>query len=336
MTEARKFVLYVVPPPPPPKGWLARLGGLLMDPAFEGPDGFFRAALHRAFDVTEITLADAKKEGKVYLKEFDAIIVNGHCGPDGGPARIEDLDFLKGIGRPRILLVANPETDKLPVNPFLDLFALVFKTAPFADRVRYKVTSFNRSKIHATMPACPLVAVRKGNLATMDLAQAGSDAPALDASQDVFFSGTRHSRERLDVETDFANSGFTGLVNLLPAIEEGHRPDADYIRHIRSARVNLALRGLGGFTPRHLEIWALCGFMLSSPILREIEIPMPAQEGQHYATFESRNDLMDKIRYYLDHEEERLAMAVQGRRLFETYYDFDKHGSYLRKTIAAL
>lgn len=314
---------------------MARIGGLLTDPPLEGADGFFRAALHTAFDVTEISLEDARKEGKVYLKEFDAIVVNWHCRPDGEAAKIEDLDFLKGIGRPRVLLAANPETEKLPVNPFLDLFALVFKSAPFADRVRYKVTSFNRSKIHATMPACPLVPVRAASLDKTDLSRIGFDAPALDSSQDVFFSGARHSRERLDVETDFGNSGFTGLVNLLPK-EDGLKPDSDYIRHVRAARVNLALRGGGAFTARHLELWSLCAFMLSTPALREIEIPMPAREGEHYACFDSRNDLMDKIRHYLDNEEERLRIAVQGRRLFETYYSFEKHGSYLRKTIAAL
>lgn len=335
MTEARKFVLYVTPPQAQPKGLLARVGSMLMDPVIEGPDGFFRAALHRAFDVTEITLDEAKKEGKVYLKEFDAIVVNWNCRPDGEPAKVEDLDFLKGIGRPRVLLVAGSETEKLPVNPFLDLFALVFKAAPFSDRVRYKITSFNRSKIHATMPACPLVAVRATSVEKTDLSKVGYDAPELGATQDVYFSGSRHSRERLDVETDFANSGFTGLVNLLP--KEGERkPDSDYIRYIRAARVNLALRGGGAFTARHLELWCLCAFMLSTPALREIELPMPAQEGVHYVSFESRSDLMDKIRHYIDHEDERLRIATEGRRLFEKYYSFEKHGSYLKKTIAAL
>lgn len=73
--------------------------------------------------------------------------------------------------------------------------------------------------------------------------------------------------------------------------------------------------------------------MMSSPSIRDVELPMPLEEGKHYVAFDDMDDMVEKIRYYLSHEDERLKIAAAGKRLFDEYYNPERHG---QEILAAL
>jgi glycosyltransferase involved in cell wall biosynthesis len=111
---------------------------------------------------------------------------------------------------------------------------------------------------------------------------------------------------------------------------------SDFLKTIKKSKINLAVEGIGQFTFRHLEIWAMGGFMLSSPSLREILTPLGAKEGVHYAVFEDLDDVVKKIKYYLEHEEEREKIARAGQEMFKRDYDARQHGDYIKNIFAGL
>src|SRR5690625_2322308 len=84
----------------------------------------------------------------------------------------------------------------------------------------------------------------------------------------------------------------------------------------RSSIVNLALEGYGQFTYRHRECWALSSFMISSPSVNEVKLPFEAVDGTHYVTFRDSDDLVEKVKYYMEHADEREEIVKNGRQLF--------------------
>ena len=105
---------------------------------------------------------------------------------------------------------------------------------------------------------------------------------------------------------------------------------ADYMARVRNSKINIALEGIGEFTFRHLELWCCAAFCLSSSSIRNVQLPLDAREGEHYACFDTLDDLVDKVRYYLDHPAERDRIARAGRDLFARQYRFDRHAQYIR------
>jgi hypothetical protein len=100
-----------------------------------------------------------------------------------------------------------------------------------------------------------------------------------------------------------------------PALHVGERwvSDLDYARAVSGARVTLGflrrvVRDLQ--TTRSVEIPACGGFMLAD---RSTEHQALFAEGVEAAYFGSLDELVAKARYYLDHEDERRAIAAAGR-----------------------
>jgi len=90
--------------------------------------------------------------------------------------------------------------------------------------------------------------------------------------------------------------------------------DPLYTKGIRATRINLtflrkANRDLQ--TDRSIEIPACGGFMLAEYSDEHARL---FEEGREAAFFRSRDDLVDRLRYYLAHEDERAAIAAAGRR----------------------
>lgn len=83
----------------------------------------------------------------------------------------------------------------------------------------------------------------------------------------------------------------------------------------RNSRINLCLTHRGvrtGFTSQILEVMSVGGFVLTNfqPELMEY-----FNIGEHLEAFSDAEELVEKIRYYLAHEEERRQIAENGRRL---------------------
>ncbi|HEX8903435.1 MAG TPA: glycosyltransferase [Longimicrobiaceae bacterium] len=89
--------------------------------------------------------------------------------------------------------------------------------------------------------------------------------------------------------------------------------DDDYARVVSGSRISLgflrkANRDLQ--TQRSVEIPACGGFMLAERTAEHLEL---FEEGLEAEYFEGTGELIDKVRYYLDHEDERQRVAAAGR-----------------------
>lgn len=98
--------------------------------------------------------------------------------------------------------------------------------------------------------------------------------------------------------------------------------DPAYTKTIGATRINLAfLRKLNRDrqTDRSVEIPACGGFMLAE---RSADHARLFEEGKEAAFFDGDEELLDKVRYFLAHEDERAAIANAGRdRCLASAYD---------------
>lgn len=91
----------------------------------------------------------------------------------------------------------------------------------------------------------------------------------------------------------------------------------------RNSKINLniTLRSiLSGIPLRCLDIMGAGGFLLSNyqPELAEF-----FTDGKDMVMYTSRQDLLDKIHYYLSHDEERIAIATNGRQKIRNNFSYD-------------
>ncbi len=125
--------------------------------------------------------------------------------------------------------------------------------------------------------------------------------------------------ERLELLTDVA-AGF-GLdlytpdkgVRLEGAVNHGVADFYDCAPYVfKNAKINLniTLRSIqSGIPLRAFEIMGAGGFLLTNYQADFMDFFVP---GEDFVYYESRRDLMDKIAYYLGHEEERAQIAENG------------------------
>lgn len=95
----------------------------------------------------------------------------------------------------------------------------------------------------------------------------------------------------------------------------GTLPSADdYFRHFRETAINLNLvagNAETGLNMRHFEITAAGGFMLCH---RQPELAENFVIGKECEAFADEVELIEKVRYYLEHPEERAAIARAGQK----------------------
>lgn len=84
--------------------------------------------------------------------------------------------------------------------------------------------------------------------------------------------------------------------------------------------LNISLRSIhSGIPLRVLDIMACGGFVLSN---WQPEIAAYFEEGAEIVTFNSLEDCLEKIRYYLSHEDERWQIAEAGRRKVQEIFSY--------------
>lgn len=112
-------------------------------------------------------------------------------------------------------------------------------------------------------------------------------------------------------------NGWSEWVGKYPDLIIHNKPiyDFDYACAISSSKINLCfLRKINRdlHTDRSLEIPACGGFMLAERTKEHQDL---FEEGKEAVYFDVDNsqELLDKIRYYLTHEEERIEIAKAGR-----------------------
>ena len=157
----------------------------------------------------------------------------------------------------------------------------------------------------------------------------GKSKPNQTSKYDIFFSGKGTSKYRSEMIELLKNKNY----NFHGGLENSIMPYEQYLATIYKSSINLALEGKGEFTFRHLEILANCSFMICENSINQIELPLPLKEGKHFVSFNNKEDLLEKINFYLENKESRLKIALNGREVLENYYSPQKHGDIILKKI---
>lgn len=86
--------------------------------------------------------------------------------------------------------------------------------------------------------------------------------------------------------------------------------------------LNITLRSIhSGIPLRVLDIMACGGFLLTN---RQPELAEYFEEGAELAVFESMEECVDKMHYYLAHEEERRKIAQAGRKKVQQAFSYQQ------------
>lgn len=111
-----------------------------------------------------------------------------------------------------------------------------------------------------------------------------------------------------------------------PLLKKHHRGIVDYHKQMPQVFVhskinlNLSLRSIhSGIPLRVLDVMACGGFVLTN---RQAEITEYFDDGREIVTFGSMEECLDKITYYLEHEEERQAVAAAGLRSVQEKFGY--------------
>lgn len=310
---------------------------------YHGQDGYFEQALDAAYEVIECSARRFLRQEMWRRRDVDVLVVNHLC-----VAQYEQLrPLVEHAHMPRVLFLGSARAGRVPKDDVLDVFDLVFRRERFKDVDRYKVADHNKRKLHTTMLPCPLPPpLRPGWMRPMLAPFMPTIPPPTDRKQyDVGFAGAvvPNNTIRHDVWARIKSEPFTTCGGLQKKYAQAKPIPPDlmckrlgaraYMRAIRDARINLALDGYGEFTYRHLELWRMGEFMISSPSIREVKLPLPAEEDVHYVSYDDLDQLVEKVHYYLAHDAERRRIAQAGRELFEQHYDPATHGRHIRSLV---
>lgn len=105
-----------------------------------------------------------------------------------------------------------------------------------------------------------------------------------------------------------------------------------FLREVASARLSLHLPGNGPFTHRVAEFLGLGTCMISVPFATALHVPLVP--GIHYVEIKpDLSDLLEKVRYYLQREDQRNRIAAAGRDYFDKYLHHEQLVSYYIRRI---
>lgn len=313
---------------------------------FNDQDGFFEQSLFSINDVVEVPLRKLPYVLHRYEKEFDAVVINSKCGTYTNAEEQESfiINALKDVCIPKAFFIGAAQARWMPKNSFVDVFDVVFKREPFKDRTKYALSPDNQRKIVPTMIYCPFAPQARKTLTSKifnAIRPRIKQCSFCKKTSDVFFVGALSGDHsiRSDVWERVVSSGVVASGGLqyhprhrkhpLPHLVAPRIIGRRYREAICSSKINLALDGIGEFTFRHLELLHLGAFMISSPSVREVELPMGMIEDIHYVTYNSLDELEEKIRFYLANPLEREKIARAGHELYRKEYDPVKHGLFL-------
>lgn len=111
-----------------------------------------------------------------------------------------------------------------------------------------------------------------------------------------------------------------------PLLKKHHKGIVDYhkqmplVFHGSRINLNLTLRSIhSGIPLRVLDIMACGGFVLTN---RQTESVECFEDGREIETFGSKEECLDKITYYLEHDEERQEIAIAGQRRVQELFGY--------------
>lgn len=310
-----------------------------------GQAGFFKHALSRAFSVDFISMDAFHRAPERVFAKSDAIIFSSKSG-------IRKIDFdeatrLLRIGSiPICCLVQQDQPRFMIEDRFADFCSVIFKREPLSDLEVYDLSEKNRRKIVPTVLANPLSPLfNRAPWLTM-----GKRPPRFgfetEKRHDAFFIGRvgkNRYENRIEAWAQLADSPDIRPVGGIIPGDPGYDVPANYVAkpmgsksyrdHILTSRVNLALDGIGPFTFRHLELFWCGAFCLSETNLGQIWLREPIVADRDYVWFDSWDDMVDKARFYIEHDNARERIARNGRDFYDRLYDPDAHAREIEAAI---
>lgn len=316
---------------------------------FTGQDGYFEEAIFSVFDVISVDFYEFQKKQLWNTKKFDVLVINYKIADK---YKINERDNMlmsaaqKVKDVPKVLFIPSARAEDVPDDKVFDVYDLAFKREHFKDLDRYNLSEKNKQKLHTTMLPCLFLPRPRNNFAKLFIPFI---KPSLlpyrkDKQYDIFFSGAmpqRHNK-RLEIWKFLIEQGFNVYGGLHETSKNAPVPEKlafpklnkrNYVKAMRNAKINLALDGIGEFTFRHLEIWYFGEFMISTPSIRELALPLPAKEDVHYVSYNSLDELVEKTKFYLKNDSTREKIAKNGKEMFDKYYNSQKHSQEIMNAI---
>jgi hypothetical protein len=286
--------------------------------------GYIESAIYSNAKIFEVPYNYCIFFSRIFNLIFDGIFVNWKFTNYRSDENLE-LKLIKLSKKYNIkkVIIDSRDTGVSKIkNEVVNVFDYVIK--------REKNKSISNKKYLTTMLPCTLVDYKiskKKELISWNTI--GKSKPNEISKYDIFFSGKGTSKLRNEIIEllKYKNYNFYG------GLENSIVPYEQYLATIYRSSINLALEGKGEFTFRHLEILASCSFMMCESSINQIELPLPLKEGKHFVSFEDKEDLLDKINFYLKNKELRLKIALNGREVIENHYSPKKHGDIILKKI---
>jgi glycosyltransferase involved in cell wall biosynthesis len=283
--------------------------------------GYIDAAIHSNAYVLELPYNYCLIFSKILNLFFDGIFVNWKFTNYRNDK--EDLEkklfkLSKIFNIKKVIVDATDKSINIIKDEILDGFDYVIK--------REKNKQISNKKYFTTILSCRMVNYKiSKNKENIDWNKIGNSKPNNNPKYDIFFSGRKTSKYRKEL-TEFLHSK---EYNFFGRAEDLKIPFDQYLSGIYNSSINLALEGKGEFTFRHLEILASCSFMLCQSSVNELELPLPLVDGKHFVSFKNKEDLIEKINYYLENNVLRNEIALNGRKVLEEHYSPKKHGEFL-------
>lgn len=109
---------------------------------------------------------------------------------------------------------------------------------------------------------------------------------------------------------------------------------SDMAETYRKARIGLNVSREGHLRDANLRCFEVMGggALLMTPLPTELT-DLGLDEGTHFIGFHTPEDLLDKVQYYLTHEEEREEIALRGREVTLDRFTYDRWAERLVKRI---
>lgn len=286
--------------------------------------GYIEAAIYSNAKIFEVPYSFSIFFSKIFNLIFDGIFINWKFTNNRNDKNInQKLIKLSNKYQVKKVIVDSRDSGIIKIqDEVLDKFDYVIK--------REKNIIITNKKYITTMLPCTLINHKISNKRELiNWDKIGKTKPNQSTKYDVFFSGKGTSKGRIELIQFLQNRNF----NFMGGLESSIMPYEKYLENIYDSSINLAIEGKGEFTFRHLEILASCSFMICDNSINQIDLPLPLLDGKHFISFENKDDLIDKIEFFLKNEKLRFDIALNGRKVLENYYSPKKHGEHILKKI---
>lgn len=289
--------------------------------ATNSTSGYIDAAIHSNAYVFELPYNYCLIFSKILNLLFDGIFVNWkftNYRKDKEELNSKLYKLSKKFKIKKVIIDGTDKSINTIKDEILDGFDFVIK--------REKSKLISSKKFFTTILPCKLIdyKISRGK-ENIDWNKIGNSTPNLNPKYDIFFSGQQSSKSRTELIEFLKSKNF----NFFGRAEKSKIPFNEYLATIYNSSINLALEGKGEFTFRHLEILASCSFMICQSSINELDLPLPLLDGKHFVSFENKDDLIEKIDFYLKNPQLREEIALKGRQVLEEHYSPKQHGKFL-------